>query len=216
MSSEPKRTVKHVILLIPGILNVPWRLDGWTDDFVTLTNAHTPFKAQSFEYMAGPLTRLFRQQARADMITLKALEYIKADFRVHIVAHSNGCSIACRILRNSEIQIESLHLIASASWRDFDANGLNEALMLDRIETVFLYGSDNDWSLKLGGNTRFLHPIGLGYGTLGLHGPENLMHVLKGRVKRDWRNDYGHSTWLDDNHRAKTFRLITETDPFKL
>jgi hypothetical protein len=117
-----------------------------------------------------------------------------------------------RALSITHTEIASIHLIAAACDEDFDRNGLNEDLTCGQLQQVHVYTSPDDGALKYFARTSraLLGWLGLGYGILGLVGPQ-----FVARPERVWRYNrpgYGHSTWFSEEHFAETFNLILKND----
>lgn len=201
-------TVKRVFVCINGILSAPGDSDGWTDRAVTWLQTNTPYKAEKWEYVAGPILRRLKQQGRAEKIATMLAYYEKAGYQIVLVGHSNGCDLIARVLALRakapwyfKYTIRSAHLFAAAAdWSDF-----KHALDNYGLEQLHLYGSSADWALKFAKVSRTLFGwAGLGYGSLGLEGDifesDDLGWQLDaGRGKRvfDHGNDtFGHSDWF--------------------
>ncbi len=105
--------------------------------------------------------------------------------------------------------IAAAHIFApAADWADF-----KDALDLGAVERVRIYGSANDEALKIAAQSRcLLGWAGLGYGSMGLHGPEIAEQAFPHDV-RDFSNDsFGHSTWFErGEHFESTMRLLCNT-----
>ncbi len=214
MTATVTAPAKHVFIFVNGIFAFPGKLRGWTDRAVTNTHTLHDFKslvvAEKFEYLAGALTRRLRQSERVKALHGMMTEYQIAGYKIHLVGHSNGCDIICRVLKRIFMEkVSTIHLFAPACEADFNENGINDVLAGERLGGVFLYGSRNDRALKLGQLSRkVLKPIGLGYGSLGLTGPVNLKGGFQNRYVSCWRNLFGHSTWWDTDHFAWTMKMI--------
>jgi len=129
---------------------------------------------------------------------------------IHLVGHSNGCDLICRALKQINTPVETIHLIAPATDADFGKNGLNEALSMERLGKVYVYAGEDDWPMKLAYYTRkVLSKIGLGYGSLGYNGPQNIADEdwVERRVTFRIYCDYGHSTFF----KPQVFHTIMRT-----
>lgn len=192
---------RHVIVFINGILAAPGASDGWTDRAVTWTHLHTEHRAEKLEYFSGALTRRLFQQRRAEKFARMLERYAAAGYTFSLVGHSNGCDLALRIARllAGARRIRHLHLVAAAAEADFSANDLNTLLAEGTVERVQIYASRADGALRFARATaRPLSWIGLGYGSLGLSGPQHVDRVVNDRVSVIDRPGYGHGTWFAD------------------
>lgn len=206
----------RVWIFVNGILNWPGAHDGWTDRAVTWTHCRHAHRAEKWEYATGALTRRLKQQDRAQKIATMLGYYERAGFETVLCGHSNGCDIIARVLalRGAEswyfqAPVRSIHLISPAT----DAAAIGDALAGGDVGRVFLYGSAQDRALQAGAWTRRLFGWArLGYGTLGLEA-----RPLAGfpNVWSFRRDDYGHSTWLqNDEHFDATMTLLHLNDEF--
>lgn len=201
-------TEKRVFVCINGILSAPGDSDGWTDRAVTWLQTNTPYKAEKWEYVTGPILRRLKQQGRAEKIATMLRYYECVGYEIVLVGHSNGCDLIARVLALRaeadwyfEKPIRSAHLFAAAA----DAGDFLDAMDLGSLQALHLYGSSKDWALKFAKVSRTLFGwAGLGYGSLGLEGDifesDDLGWQLDaGRGKRvfDHGNDtFGHSDWF--------------------
>lgn len=197
---------RRVFLFINGILNLPGDAEGWTDRAVTWTHIHTDARAEKFEYAAGPLTRLIRQQARAEKFARMLSYYPASEWDVHLVGHSNGCDIILRALQvvPAYRRIGGVHLISAAAEADFDRNGLNERLWDGGLGRVQVYCAGKDWALWLAAIF-----TGFRFGTLGKTGPANPAYLRAGCVQTIVEPGFGHSTWFEKGQFDRTMELVT-------
>ncbi len=181
-------------IAINGILSNPGDSEGWTDRFVTWINTRLPdgVVAEKFEYYCSALLRRIKQRERADEIAKKVGYYRRAGYRIVLVGHSNGCDLIARVLEACGAEIDAAHLISPAADDDDFAEAIREGL----IRRIHLYGSRNDGALRFARVTRpLIGWLGLGYGSLGLRGPE--FAALFPKVVHDHSDPaHGHSTWF--------------------
>jgi pimeloyl-ACP methyl ester carboxylesterase len=181
-------------IAINGIRTNPGDADGWTDRFVTWINTRLPdgVVAEKFEYACSALLRGLKQRQRADEIAKKVGCYRRAGYRVVLVGHSNGCDLIARVLEACGAEIDAAHLISPAADEEDFAEAIREGL----IRRIHIYGSKNDAALKFARATRpLIGWLGLGYGSLGLRGPE--FEKLFPEVVHAHADDTcGHSTWF--------------------
>lgn len=202
-----------VELNVNGILNWPTDADGWTDRAVTMAHLHLGRHAEKIENFTGVMTRMLRQQRKAELLAKVAFKYLDAGWRVVMRGHSNGCDIIRRAAmgmaaNTRAARIECAHLIAPAVDADFNRNGFNELLGNGTIKRLVICGSRNDGALKAARITSpLLNLLGNGYGTLGLGGPENVFPAVRARVFTHWNDEFGHSDWLTKDRLLETMRL---------
>jgi len=181
-------------IAINGIRTNPGDADGWTDRFVTWVNTRLPdgVVGEKFEYYTSALLRGLRQRQRADEISKKVGYYRRADYRVVLVGHSNGCDLIARVLEVCGAEIDAAHLISPAADEESFAEAIREGL----IGRIHIYGSRNDGALRFAKLTRpLIGWLGLGYGSMGLRGRE--FAAMFPGVVRDHSDDaQGHSTWM--------------------
>ncbi len=209
---------RTILLCVPGINTFPGDAKNWNLRAGTWVNRAAPAagcRAQSIEYFCGPLGRAFGQQRRA--LNLCELLTAYAGWEIHLVAHSNGAAVTLLALELAGWPpVAALHLVSAACGADFWANGLNQALGAVRPDTaapqllekvrlrqapparrlgsvgrVLVYSGGKDRALRLASGW-----LGraLGYGVLGLHGPQNVAPEIADRVGvLNWP-EYGHST----------------------
>lgn len=205
---------KPVYILVNGILTFPGSAKAWTDRGVTalLADDRVDVVAEKFEYFGGALTRRFWQGRNADNLASLIRRY--AGRKIHLVGHSNGCDLIARALAITATEIASIHLIAGAVDEDFDRNGINEDLVCAQLGKVFVYASSDDAVLRwLAVPSRALFGwAGLGYGALGLTGPEGVTESVGARVIVSTRPGFGHSTWFTAEHFAETLNAILRND----
>lgn len=195
-------------IAINGIRTNPGDAEGWTDRFVTWINTRLPdgVVAEKFEYYCTALQRQIKQRQRADEISKKVGYYRRAGYRVVLVGHSNGCDLIARVLEACGAEIDAAHLISPAADDEDFAEAIREGL----IRRIHLYGSKNDGALKFARATRpLIGWMGLGYGSLGLRGPE--FTALFPEVVHDHSDDScGHSTWLQKGQRFEALMKAIE------
>lgn len=198
---------RRTYLFIPGIRQRrDHRKPGdWADRAASWMRAQG-HEAECYEYFS---TAIFRRWMGAQNKRVDACrEILKGRTGVTLVGHSNGGDIICRLLKKCpQMVFESVHLIAPAVTADFRRNGLNEALISGQVDQLFVYGSENDRALWLGGaSEKVFGWMGLGYGDLGRAGPKHVAPAAACRLKPDWRNAFDHSTWFVGDHFARTMK----------
>ena len=209
-----ERLPKRLYCFINGILTFPGDARNWTGRAVTWTNTKQSqvarlksqvVVAEKVEYWAGPIDRVFGQQARAAKL-YQTLRYYRG-WEIVLVGHSNGADVIIDMLREypDGPPIRALHLVCGATEGDFTKNGLNAALAQGRVGTVTVYCAGQDRALAL---AHSLPGKLLGYGTMGLTGPLNVAPGLAAHVRRvDWAG-FGHSDCWGETQFEGTMRLF--------
>ena len=197
---------EKVFCFIPGILNNPADEHAFTDEGVRWVKKYTPYQAIKCEYFSGVIFRRLWQAARVRKLHADLLPWVKRGAAISLVGHSNGCDIIARHLKQFWIALDEVHLVAGACERDCELNGINRAMECGRLERASVYCSERDGALKLARNTgAVLKFFGLGYGTLGLEGPEHVEFPERVRIINRPR---GHREWFGREHFDETMRLI--------
>lgn len=198
---------KTIVFLIRGIAGHPSDQQEWeyrAADHVIL-KPHIP--ARAISYSTSFLTVWRRRQWRARRFSKVLRKYTTQDWRVHIIAHSEGTVVALDSMKLAGWpRVESVQLVCGACDSDFERNGLNGAIRTEKIGKVFCYTAGRDWAMRwenlvLG---RVLFGIPERSWPLGLVGPRNVssMPLLQEKVVEvadsPW-DGYGHSTcWTGD------------------
>lgn len=164
----------------------------------------------AYEYRSLALTRFIGQPERVK----KAAHIIRTHpgFTWSVLAHSNGCAIALRVLDECpDIRLDALHLVAAAAPAHCGVNGLNSIASRrysnggGQVNDVHLYVSRRDRALWFGGLSRKLFGwCGLGYGDLGRSGPCNVGDDLDRILHVTQRDELDHCDWL----RGENFPLL--------
>jgi pimeloyl-ACP methyl ester carboxylesterase len=202
--------IPRAYIFVNGILAFPGDSEGWTDRAVTWTHVHFAGFGEKFEYLAGALTRRFKQQERAEKLARMIGYYERAQIPVVMVGHSNGCDIILRTLQLIQTRVEAIHLISAACEADFEISGLNKLLENGRVGHLVYYLAGSDRALWFANVTRkVLQPFGLGYGVLGHNGPENISATVQMRTKMIYRKKFHHSTWFEKPNFDSTMELVT-------
>lgn len=169
---------KRIYIFVNGILTRPGDSRNWNLRAVNWIHLNTVDRANLVEYFCTPIGRAFGQKHRAEKLAYCLAQY--ADWEIILVGHSNGCDVILRALALLEWpRIEAVHLVSAACDEDFRVNGLNDALETDRIGRVFVWMSGRDSALHV---ARCWLGRMLGYGTLGLDGPQNVTEPARSRL----------------------------------
>jgi len=194
---------KEVTFFVNGILTFPANSRDWNYRAVVWTQVRRDGHAQAVEYFCGPIGRAFGQKKRAAKIAELLLAY--QGWEINLVGHSNGCAVILAALDSLLVypQIKAIHLVSAACEADFNFNGLNEAIENGKVEKVCVYRGAKDLALRIASGS--LGKL-LGYGVLGLIGPQNVSESAKDKVGVITWSDFGHGTCFEPQHFEKTMR----------
>lgn len=214
---------KHVYFLIPGIRSDGNDLDAWLNEAENWINLNTNdnIKCKAFPYHCNAVDRFVKQRERAEKLVSWILDYKNKGYKhIHLIGHSNGTALIARVLQMN-VSVDTVHLISPAAFED----DYRKAFKNNVVRKVNIYGSSADRALKLSFTTewifktinffsRFIGLPKLGYGSLGLRGPQFALEFPY--IVRDFSvNTFDHSTWLDESHLIETLRLILSNDNIK-
>lgn len=170
--------------------------------------------AHTYRYFTLAITRFIEERERAEIMAAKiddcrGMPAWPVRYKI-AVGHSNGADVIVKAARLCQAPIDELWLIAGACDERFDANGLNKLLRSRKVGRVFVWASKYDSVLGTAGSwSSILRPIGLGYGTLGLIGPQHVDTDVRDRVFVRWCEGFSHSTYFDQGNFEATMRRIT-------
>lgn len=192
---------RKIFHLVNGILTFPGASDAWNRRGMLWINATTPHKAVDCEYLCGPITRALWNKERAWRLMLQVNEFDNS-WQKYLVGHSNGCDVIIDALRLGLMQpIKHIHLVCAACEADFNKNGLNRLLTSDKVGQVTVYIAGLDRALAL---AHTLPGRLLGYGTLGLRGPLNVLPSACEKLNVVNWPERGHSTCWEPANFIKT------------
>ncbi len=203
-----------IYFFIRGIAGHPSDQQEWEYRAADHVHIHTPHKARAISYATSFLTVWKRRHWRALRFSKVLRKYTCRDWKVVIVAHSEGTVVALDGMRLAGWpRIDELHLICGACDSDFQRTGLNFALRTGGVGHIHCYIAGNDnamlWErLVLG---KLLFGIPERSQPLGLHGPRNVDQQYTSRVTEHWNTpwtNYGHSTCWDGEHLESTMNQI--------
>lgn len=202
-------TGHRLFVFEPGIWQKLGVWKNWYKLALTATNVFAernglPWRADYSEYFCTAIGRAFRQGARITNLGRLLGNYgpeVDRGLEIHLVGHSNGAAVILGVFSDyPDTHISKLHLVCPACEADFNRNCLNQ-LLDSNIGEVRVYLGGQDKALRLA------HTIFgklLGYGDLGLHGPQNVLPSVQSRVKVIRWLDYGHSTCWETQNFADT------------
>jgi predicted alpha/beta hydrolase family esterase len=172
--------------------------------------------ADTYHYECGALTRWLGQPDRVKTCAALLRKFVRPDIELIAVGHSNGCAVLVDALRqNRDIPLAELHLVAAACDADFKRNGLNYARLTGQVRQVNVYWSRSDKVLQWArASWRLLHWMGLGYGYLGLVGPQHAMPASESCPLNSFEMwGFDHSTYWWPQYFERTMRAITGVTP---
>lgn len=196
---------RSTTIFINGIRSRPDASNEWTDRAVTWMERHG-LMADKYEYHSFAVTRFLWQSYHAAEV---ARMIDDSRERKILVGHSNGCDIILRALAMSRATVEAAVLIAGACDERFDHNGLNDLMGRNRVMDCHVWYSEQDRALRAARQfTGWMRSFGMGYGWLGLVGPQRVSHVAEPWVERKEHWGYDHSTYFDADHFEGTMNQI--------
>jgi pimeloyl-ACP methyl ester carboxylesterase len=206
---------KTIWFVVRGIAGSPSNFLEWeyeARDFI-IQSLNIP--AVAISYATSFLTVWRNRGMRAQRLAAVIQSYAEKDWRINIIAHSEGTVVATDALRLlCWPRIEQLHLVCGACDADFERLGINQALKLDRLARVHCWMAGHDTAMQfeklaLG---RILFQV---HKPLGLKGPGNIHPQFKNFVQEHWEapwDGYGHSDcWLPGNL-ERTTKQFLDTD----
>ena len=174
----------------------------WVNTNPVLKNTY----AATLLYFTTPWFAGLTRHRRALSLSKLIRAYSVKDWRIVIVAHSEGTATALLALRLAGWpKVHALHLLSGACDANFERNGLNFAMHCEKVEKVFCYGEEKDSAMKLEnswiGKLCFL--INLKDASLGLVKEDvdgfrlarNVSASQRGKVTERFAPD-GHSDWF--------------------
>jgi len=195
---------RQIFFIVRGIAGNPNDFDDeWEFEARDWLIQNTGVPAVAVSYTTNFLTVWHRRKNRCQRFAKILHGYTERDFRVNIIAHSEGTVVATDALRFlGWPRVENLHLVCGACDSDFERIGINRALKIGSIEQVHCWIAGKDramlWErLVLG---KLLFGIPDRSEPLGLVGPRNVNQEFSDKVIEHWGDPwttYDHSTcWL--------------------
>ena len=201
---------KTVWFIVRGVAGVPGDMLEWEMKVRDQIIQSTERPAVAISYGTTPLTVWMRRKWRALRLAHVLRGYTARDWRIHVIAHSEGTVAILDALRLlGWPRVEALHLVCGACDSDFNRNGLNWALRTGGVGHVQVYIAGEDHAMKwedlvLG---KLLFGIPERSRPLGLNGPRNVdgEYSTKVKIHREspWDN-WGHSTCWEGRNLDKT------------
>lgn len=184
-------------LILPGIRELPSDMFGWTDRASRYLRLEHGIDAEKLEYYlwAVRLPGKLRDLSRNFAAVIRY--YNRKGIVPNVIAHSNGNVIVCRTLRRyPDIRIGTLFMVMPACWSSCADNGLNVALLQDRVQAVRFFGSRKDNVVRWGGGlTGWLRFLDLGYGTASFDGLTEIDAAVADRIVQVDMTPWGHGTF---------------------
>lgn len=197
----PNRDMSKITtILIPGIHSVPFGADNWHNR-AEVALQDRGLNAITHGYKQFAIRSGIKQRRVAKELVKRIISLNKSGHTIDLIAHSNGCAVVCRALRDRRVKVRNAFLLWGACWESWNRNGLNKAMFEDRVEQVYCFCSRRDWVVgKLGGLTSWLQFIGLGYGRLSYTGPKEVLSSLVSHVTTVWRDEWGHCSFQSEEN----------------
>lgn len=202
-------SVEHT-LLINGILGKPSLADAWTDRRARYIQLRTPNKARAIENAFWLIRSKKRINHYAQQLAYEIRAYNQAGIIPNVEAHSNGNVLLLKALSlDPYLKIARFTMLFPAAYASFKHNGANRFLQTGQIDNIVFVGSKNDKTVRRGGGaTKWLRPLGYGYGTLSYEGPQDVAFNVKLQVREVWKNSYGHSTFSERGVMTRFFKEL--------
>jgi pimeloyl-ACP methyl ester carboxylesterase len=187
---------------------------NWPNQAITWVHKNTDYRAHTLLYFTSALFAGWTRPHRALQFSKLIRQYSVDDWRIILVAHSEGTATAIQAMRLAGWpRIESVHLVCGACDSNFERNGLNYALVTNKIGKVFCYTAEKDFAMRLEDTMLGLLMFGISWNDcpLGMSGPKNVRprFLDEGRVTEKHWPAYGHSDcWLSDNFESTMRQFI--------
>ena len=205
---------RSIIFFVRGIAGNPDDFMEWEQRAADHTIINYGIPARAISYHTDFWSVWMKRQFRAQRFAKVLRKYSVRDYRITIVAHSEGTVVALDSMRLAGWpRVEQVHLICGACDSDFNRNGLGHALRAGQVNKVTCYTAGRDWAMRfenliLG---RVLFGISERTWPLGLVGPRNVSQMVAGRVAvvsdPPWKH-YGHSECFERDNFERTMRQV--------
>jgi len=198
---------KTIWFIVRGIAGSPSNFLEWEYQARDIIIQTINIPAVAASYATSFLTVWRNRGMRAQRFAKVLRGYTARDWRVNIIAHSEGTVVATDALRFlGWPRVEQLHLVCGACDSDFGRLGINDALRMDRIAMVHCWMAGRDTAMQFENLTlgRMLFQI---HRPLGLKGPSNVIRQFKNWIHNHYEtpwDDYGHSDCWDSKNINKT------------
>jgi pimeloyl-ACP methyl ester carboxylesterase len=205
---------KSIAFFVRGIAGNPDDFLEWEQKAADHTIITCGVPARAITYHTDFWSVWMRRRFRAQRFARVLWKYSVRDYRITIVAHSEGTVVALDAMRFAGWpRVEHVHLICGACDSDFERTGLNHALRSGKIGKVTTYTAGRDWAMRFENLILGRLFFGLSRRTwsLGLVGPRNVSWLVAGRVVEvtdpPWKH-YGHSECFEHDNFERTMRQI--------
>lgn len=184
---------------------------NWPNQAIAWIHKNTPHKAQTLTYFTGFIFPALTRKRRAKNFAKLLNTYRAYGWRIVLIAHSEGTATGLLAWKLAGYPlVDELHLVCGACDSDFEQNGINHAVSLERVKQIFVYVAEQDRAMKLEDSYPGSICFGLQcHGTpLGLNGPTHQTNLSFERTTvRRWKW-FGHSTCWVSQHFNTTLTLI--------
>ena len=205
---------KEIIFFVRGIAGNPDDFLEWEQRAADHTIIQYGIPARAISYHTDFWSVWMKRRFRAQRFAKVLCKYSVRDYRITIVAHSEGTVVALDAMRLAGWpRVEQVHLICGACDSDFERTKLNWALRAGQIGKVTCYTAGRDFAMRC--ENLLLGKLFFGVSErswpLGLVGPRNVSFLLPCRVVEvtdpPWKY-YGHSECFERNNFERTMRQI--------
>lgn len=150
--------MKHVVITVHGVCT-PKQKKNWQDYFKDWCLYHSAdVEVYSFKYgfwlllpyiSTLPKGFIFTKWVR-DFYAQKLKAFIKSKMkkhpgaRLHLIAHSYGTWISHEVIKDRDVPMETVSLVAGVISAHLDKNGLEDALRSTAVQKVIVWASKED------------------------------------------------------------------------
>lgn len=218
VAMNPTKTIVLFERGVNGWQSVFGDWKNWPNQAIAWTVKEKHLPSQTLLYFTSFLFAGWTRPHRSLQFSRLIRQYSVDDWDIVIVAHSEGTATAIEAMRLAGWpRISAVHLICGACDSNFERNGLNYALVTNKVGKVVCWTADNDMAMKFEDTLLGLLMFGIAWNDcpLGLSGPKNVRQQFldNGRVTEKHWQDYGHSTCWTDYHFDQTMRGIFDNTP---
>jgi len=209
---------KAIVFFVRGIAGHPDDFLSWEQQAADYTIIHHGIPTRAISYHTDFWSVWMRRRWRAQRFAKVLRKYSIRDYRITIVAHSEGAVVALDAMKLAGWpRVENVHIICGACDSDFNRNGLGHALRIRAIAKVICYTAGRDCAMRFENLVlgRLLFGISARTWPLGLVGPRNVStFLLPCRVTEvcdpPWKY-YGHSECFDGDNFKRTMQQMLGT-----
>ena len=210
---------KTIWFIVRGIAGHPSDLLEWEyairDDIIRQTQLHAIAISYATNFLTVWDRRAWRGRRFGDILA----KYAADGWRINIISHSEGAVVATDAMRSARFpRVETLHLVCGACDANFERNGLNEALRINRLGVAHVWIAGRDFAMLW--ERLFFGKLLFGLSDraepLGYDGPRAADRRVAARIlvhrTAPW-DRYGHSECWDAGNRERTLQSFLDLSP---